>query len=158
MGHFRVEINTHRLRSCAPIKQSPRADRKVSAVGFFWPGALRGANRGRFRKRKKSYAKASRKRWSARSLAEKMARRGVDVAGVFSKTVLNSNGLERRVSRTQDGSQRQEQGKRRVWQGNEAVMPVESRCRLVLGVHHQGEGGNLRTGGTVERIGQQSTT
>ena len=93
-----------------------------------------------------------------RSLAEKMARRGVDVAGVFSKTVLNSNGLERRVSRTQDGSQRQEQGKRRVWQGNEAVMPVESRCRLVLGVHHQGEGGNLRTGGTVERIGQQSTT
>jgi hypothetical protein len=69
----------------------------------------------------------------------------------------SSNGLEQRVSRTLDGRQRQKQGKRRVWQGNEAVMPVESRCRLVLGVHHQGEGGNLRTGGTVKRIGQQRT-
>jgi hypothetical protein len=84
-----------------------------------------------------------------------MGRRTVDVAGEFSKAVLGSNGLERRVSRTRDGRQRQEQGKRRVWQGNEAVMPVESCCRFVLGVHHHGEGGNLRTGGTVERIGQQ---
>src|SRR6218665_2185441 len=108
-------------------------------------------------KTEKSYAKASRKRRSARSLAEKMARRSVDVAGEFSKTVLGSNGLERRVSRTLDGRQRQEQGKRRVWQDNEAGMPVKSGCRFVVGVHHQGESGNLRTGGPVERISQKRT-
>ena len=53
-----------------------------------------------------------------------------------------------------DGCQRQEHGQPRVWQGKEAVMLVESRCRLVLGIHNQGEGGNLRTGSTVERVGQ----
>ena len=37
-------------------------------------------------------------------------------------------------------------------------MLVESRCRLVLGIHHQGEGGNLRMGSTIERIGQQRIT
>lgn len=36
-------------------------------------------------------------------------------------------------------------------------MPVESRCRLVFGIHHQGKGGNPGTGGTVERISQQRT-
>ena len=72
--------------------------------------------------------------------------------------ITGSNGSERRVSRTLDGCQREDQGKRRVWQRNEAVMPVESRCRLVLGVHHHGKGGNLRAGGTAERIGQQSAT
>ena len=56
-----------------------------------------------------------------------------------------------------DGRQRQEQGKRQVWQSNEAVMLVERRCRFVLGVYHQSESGNLRTGCTVERIGQQRT-
>jgi hypothetical protein len=36
-------------------------------------------------------------------------------------------------------------------------MLVEPRCYLVLGVDYQGEGGNLRTGGTMERISQQRT-
>ena len=31
-------------------------------------------------------------------------------------------------------------------------MPVEGRRGLVLGVHHPRKGGNLRTGGTVERF------
>lgn len=34
-------------------------------------------------------------------------------------------------------------------------MSVEGRCRLVLGIHDQGIGGNLGTDSTVERIGQQ---
>jgi len=87
------------------------------------------------------------------ALAQKMAQRSCDVAGKFSKTALGSNGLEWQVSRTLDGRQRQEQSKRRVGQGNEAVMPVKSRSHLVLGVHHQGEGSNLRTGSAHERIG-----
>ena len=36
-------------------------------------------------------------------------------------------------------------------------MPVESRCHRVLCLHNKGIGGNLRAGGTVERIGKQST-
>ena len=48
---------------------------------------------GRLRKRKTKHAKASRKRWSARSLAEKMVRRSAGVAWEFSKTVLGSSGL-----------------------------------------------------------------
>lgn len=53
-----------------------------------------------------------------------------------------------------DGCLRQEQGKWRIWQGNGAVIPVESRYRIVLGVHNHGESGNLRTGSRDERIGQ----
>ena len=92
-----------------------------------------------------------------REALSKTARPSVDVAGEFSKTVLGSNGLERRVSRTLNGRQRQGQGERRVRQGNEAMMSVESRYPLVLGVHHQGEGGNLRTGCTFERVSQKRT-
>lgn len=82
----------------------------------------------------------------------------VNDAGEFSTATVGANGSQRRVSRTLDGCQWQEQGQRRVWQRNEAVMPVESCCCLVLGVHHHGEGGNLRAGCTAERIGQQSAT
>jgi len=38
------------------------------------------------------------------------------------------------------------------------VVPVEGRSGLIFGLHHQRESGNLRTGGTGERIGQQRAT
>lgn len=70
-------------------------------------------------------------------------------------SLQNVSILARQNATARDGCQWQEQEAGRVRQSDEAMMLVESHCRLILRIHHQGIGGDLRACSTVERIGQK---